>query len=209
MMRMYDIIDKKKKGTELTDRELEFIINGYVNNEIPDYQISAWLMAVYYMGMTDHELVQMTNYMAKSGDMVDLSHIDGIKVDKHSTGGVGDKTTLVVAPLVAACGGKVAKMSGRGLGFTGGTIDKLESIPGLCTDIDEKRFFDIVNKIGLAVIGQSGDIAPADKKLYALRDVTATVDSIPLIAASIMSKKLAAGSDKILLDVTVGSGAFM
>lgn len=206
---MYDIIDKKKKGEKLSDAEIDYVIMGYVNDEIPDYQVAAWLMAVYYQGMSDAELLRMTDCMAKSGDMVDLSGVEGIKVDKHSTGGVGDKTTLVVAPLVAACGGKVAKMSGRGLGFTGGTIDKLESIPGFQTAIDEKKFFEIVNKLGLAVIGQSSEIAPADKKLYALRDVTATVDSIPLIAASIMSKKLAAGSDKILLDVTVGSGAFM
>ena len=208
-MRMYDIIDKKKKGLELTADEISYVVDGYVANEIPDYQVSAFLMAVYYQGMTKKELSVFTDRMAKSGDMVDLSAIDGIKVDKHSTGGVGDKTTLAVAPLVAACGGKVAKMSGRGLGFTGGTIDKLESIPGFQTAIPEKKFFDIVNTIGLSVIGQSAEIAPADKKLYALRDVTATVDSIPLIAASIMSKKLASGSDKIVLDVTVGSGAFM
>ena len=208
-MRMYDIIDKKKKGLELTAEEISYVVDGYVANEIPDYQVSAFLMAVYYQGMTEKELSVFTDSMAKSGDMVDLSAIDGIKVDKHSTGGVGDKTTLVVAPLVAACGGKVAKMSGRGLGFTGGTIDKLESIPGFQTAIPEKEFFDIVNTIGRSVIGQSAEIAPADKKLYALRDVTATVDSIPLIAASIMSKKLASGSDKIVLDVTVGSGAFM
>ncbi len=208
-MRMYDIIDKKKKGFELTGEEIAYVVDAYVADEIPDYQVSAFLMAVYYKGMTDRELSVFTDRMAKSGDMVDLSAIDGIKVDKHSTGGVGDKTTLVVAPLVAACGGKVAKMSGRGLGFTGGTIDKLESIPGFQTALSEKRFFDIVNSIGLSVIGQSAEIAPADKKLYALRDVTATVDSIPLIAASIMSKKLASGSDKIVLDVTVGSGAFM
>lgn len=208
-MRMYDIIDKKKKGLELTADEISYVVDGYVANEIPDYQVSAFLMAVYYQGMTEKELSVFTDRMEKSGDMVDLSAIDGIKVDKHSTGGVGDKTTLAVAPLVAACGGKVAKMSGRGLGFTGGTIDKLESIPGFQTAIPEKKFFDIVNTIGLSVIGQSAEIAPADKKLYALRDVTATVDSIPLIAASIMSKKLASGSDKIVLDVTVGSGAFM
>jgi len=208
-MRMYDVIEKKKRGFALTKQEIYDVINGYVIDEIPDYQMSALLMAIYYMGMTDEELLYMTECMAHSGDMIDLSEISGIKVDKHSTGGVGDKTTLAVAPIVAACGGKVAKMSGRGLGFTGGTIDKLEAIPGMQTALSKKKFFDIVNHLGLSVIGQSADIAPADKKLYALRDVTATVDSIPLIAASIMSKKLAAGSDKIVLDVTVGSGAFM
>lgn len=208
-MRMYDIIDKKKKGKELSDEEIRYMINGYVDGSIPDYQMSAFLMAVYYMGMSDNELLEMTIAMEKSGDIVDLSAISGIKVDKHSTGGVGDKTTLVVGPVVAACGGKVAKMSGRGLGFTGGTIDKLESIPGYRIDISEKEFYDNVNNIGVSIIGQSAEIATADKKLYALRDVTATVDSIPLIASSIMSKKLASGSDKIVLDVTVGSGAFM
>ncbi len=208
-MRMYDIIERKKRGAELSDREIRFAINGYVKEEIPDYQVAALLMAIYYQGMTDKELLSMTDCMAKSGDMVDLSRIYGIKVDKHSTGGVGDKTTLAVAPLVAACGGTVAKMSGRGLGFTGGTVDKLEAIPGFSPSMNRQRFFGIVNRLGLCVIGQSDEIAPADKKLYALRDVTATVDSIPLIAASIMSKKLAAGSDKIILDVTVGSGAFM
>lgn len=208
-MNVYEIIDKKKRGLELNQTEIEYLINGYVNNEIPDYQISAWLMAVYFQGMTDRELLALTNCMTKSGEIVDLSSIMGVKVDKHSTGGVGDKVTLVVAPIVTACGGKVAKMSGRGLGFTGGTIDKLEAIPGLKTALAEEDFFNMVNEIGLAVMGQSADIAPADKKLYALRDVTATVDSIPLIASSIMSKKLAAGSDKIVLDVTVGSGAFM
>lgn len=208
-MNVYEIIDKKKRGLELNQTEIEYLINGYVNNEIPDYQISAWLMAVYFQGMTDRELLALTNCMTKSCEIVDLSSIMGVKVDKHSTGGVGDKVTLVVAPIVAVCGGKVAKMSGRGLGFTGGTIDKLEAIPGLKTALAEEDFFNMVNEIGLAVMGQSADIAPADKKLYALRDVTATVDSIPLIASSIMSKKLAAGSDKIVLDVTVGSGAFM
>lgn len=208
-MRMYDIIDRKKKGKTLREEEIRFAVERYVAGEIPDYQMSAMLMAVYYQGMDREELWALTDAMARSGDMVDLSEIEGIKVDKHSTGGVGDKTTLVVAPLVAACGGKVAKMSGRGLGFTGGTVDKLESIPGLQTAISQKDFFSIVNDLGLSVIGQSAQIAPADKKLYALRDVTATIDSIPLIAASIMSKKLASGSDKIVLDVTVGSGAFM
>lgn len=208
-MRMYDLIAKKRNGYELTDEEIKFMIDGYLENKIPDYQISAMLMAIYFKGMNDREISTLTNIIAHSGDMVDLSSIDGIKVDKHSTGGVGDKTTLIVAPIVASYGVKVAKMSGRGLGHTGGTVDKLEAIPNFKTTLSEQEFFDIVNKIGLCVIGQSGNLAPADKKLYALRDVTATVDSIPLIASSIMSKKLAAGNDCIVLDVKTGSGAFM
>ena len=208
-MRMFDLIEKKKQGLSLTKEEISFMIEHYVKGEIPDYQMSAMLMAIYFKGMENEELTNLTLTMAHSGDVADLSPIEGIKVDKHSTGGVGDKTTLVIAPLVAACGAKVAKMSGRGLGHTGGTVDKLESIPGFKTDLPEDEFFKVVNKIGVSVIGQSGNMAPADKKLYALRDVTATIDSVPLISASIMSKKLAAGSDKILLDVTTGSGAFI
>ena len=208
-MRMYDIIAKKKIGLELTHDEIEFAINGFVNGEIPDYQMSALLMAIYFKGMSNSETVSLTQCMANSGDTVDLSAIDGITVDKHSTGGVGDKTTLVVAPVVAACGVHMAKMSGRGLGHTGGTVDKLESIPGFNVSISREEFINIVNRIGLCVVGQTGNLAPADKKLYALRDVTATIDCVPLIASSIMSKKLAAGADCILLDVKTGSGAFM
>lgn len=206
---MYDIIDRKKNGEELTKSEIKYFVGGFTRGEIPDYQASALLMAIWFCGMNDRELADLTLSMAHSGDMINLDAVDGFTVDKHSTGGVGDKTTLIVAPAVAACGGKVAKMSGRGLGFTGGTIDKLESIPGFNTSVGEKEFIENVNKIGLCIAGQTGEIAPADKKIYALRDVTATVDSIPLIASSIMSKKLAAGSKGIVLDVKCGSGAFM
>lgn len=208
-MRMYDIIKKKRDGGELTLKEIQFFIKGYVDGSIPDYQASALCMAIYYVGMTETETANLTMCMAKSGDTVDLSPFGDKTADKHSTGGVGDKTTLIVAPIAAAAGCVMAKMSGRGLGHTGGTIDKLESIQGFNTSLTPQQFFDTVKKTGLAVVGQTGNLTPADKKLYALRDVTATVDSIPLIASSIMSKKLAAGSHTIVLDVKYGSGAFM
>ena len=208
-MRVYDLIQKKKNGEVLTPAELEFLVRGYTDGTIPDYQMSAFAMAVYFQSMTPAETAALTDAMARSGDTVDLSCFGDLSVDKHSTGGVGDKTTLIVAPLAASLGCKVAKMSGRGLGHTGGTVDKLESIPGYKTTLTGEEFLSQVTDIGVAVIGQSGNLAPADKKLYALRDVTATVDSIPLIASSIMSKKLAAGSHSIVLDVKFGSGAFM
>lgn len=209
MERFVDLIHDKKSGNELSDESIRGMIEGFTKGDIPDYQMAAMLMAICYEGLNDRELTTMTLAMRDSGTINDLSAIDGIKVDKHSTGGVGDKTTLIIGPIAASCGIPIAKMSGRGLGFTGGTIDKLESIPGFHTDLSTDAFFEAVKKTGICVNGQTADLAPADKKIYALRDATATVESIPLIASSVMSKKLASGSDCIVLDVTTGNGAFM
>ena len=209
MINTIELINKKRNKESLTYEEMEYLVNGYTEGTIPDYQMAAFLMAVIFQGMDRDETVAMTQIMKNSGDVMDLGSIEGIKVDKHSTGGVGDKTTLIIGPIAAACGVPVAKMSGRGLGFTGGTIDKLESIPGYRTSMDEEDFIGQVNRIGISIIGQTGTLAPADKKIYALRDSTSTVDNLSLITASIMSKKLATGSDAILLDVKCGSGAFM
>ena len=208
-MRMVDLIIKKREGGILNRDELAFWIDGYVNGIIPDYQTSAMAMAILFKGMNEEEVINLTDLMEHSGETLDLSNLKGVKVDKHSTGGVGDKTSLVLGPMVAACGATFAKLSGRGLGHTGGTLDKLESIPGLTIQVNGERFINQVNKIGIAIAGQTQSLVPADKKMYALRDVTGTVESIPLIAASVMSKKLAAGTDAILLDVTLGNGAFM
>ena len=208
-MRMYDLIMKKKQGEALSKEEINFIVEGFTNGTIPDYQMSSFLMAVCLKEMNLQETIDLTMAMVNSGDVLDLSPIIGKKADKHSTGGVGDKTSLIIGPMVAALGVPVAKMSGRGLGHTGGTIDKLESFPGFSVSLSEQQFFDNVNRMKLAIIGQTANLAPADKKMYALRDVTATVDNLSLISSSIMSKKIAAGSDVIVLDVKCGSGAFM